>query len=489
MSRFMDRREFLRAAGMGAAGFAIPGVSVAQRRTAITANRRQSVVVLGAGLAGLAAGYELKRAGHSVTLLEARDTAGGRVRTLRDPFSDGLYVEAGAFGFPPSHEFTASYVEEFGLPIRLAVKFGFEQIAQMHGRVFRIVAGKAVDPPFNLTPAERDAGVYGLTSLYLGDYLRSIGDPTRKKWPPASLRDLDAVSCAELLQDVGASDAAIEVINALHLGLLGFGIDSISALSAVVSEALSAGGAFYEIEGGNDQLPNALKKRLKKRFKKQAVVRRIEQDESGVTVFYSNNGAMEPVTADRVVCALPFPVLREIEVYPAFSEEKQRAIRELKLTPVTRTYLQFRTRQWEGSRLDGSGFSDLEIQNTYSPTVAQPGQRGILASFTAGRRALDMSALPESARIDMVLRRMDALFGNLNSQFETAISHAWHEDEFARGGFTYYEPGQMTTLLPAAQRSEGRIHFAGEHTSAWYGWMNGALESGNRAAEEVSRAG
>jgi monoamine oxidase len=96
--------------------------------------------------------------------------------------------------------------------------------------------------------------------------------------------------------------------------------------------------------------------------------------------------------------------------------------------------------------------------------------------------------MSESDRQSFVLRQMGNLFGGLDSQYDGGTSLIWHEDEFARGAFTYFEPGQMTTLLPIAQRPEGRVHFAGEHTSAWHGWMNGALESGNRAAEEVNNA-
>jgi monoamine oxidase len=80
------------------------------------------------------------------------------------------------------------------------------------------------------------------------------------------------------------------------------------------------------------------------------------------------------------------------------------------------------------------------------------------------------------------------VFSKLNGNYQSGVSQIWHEDEFARGAFAYFEPGQMATLLPVAQRAEGRIHFAGEHTSVWHGWMNGALESGNRAAVEVNDA-
>jgi monoamine oxidase len=296
------------------------------------------------------------------------------------------------------------------------------------------------------------------------------------------------MSLQQLLSDLGASDGAIDIIAASQLGLLGFGLDSFSAMDGVVTEAIAPSEIFYEIVDGNDQLASKLKKKVKKQFRKSAVVKRIEQNQTSVTVTFESPDGIESIIADRVICTLPFPILKDIEVTPAFSEDKQRAINELKLTPVTRTYLQFRTRVWEQAGLSGYGLTDLPIQNTYSPTLTQGGKRGILVSYTGGQRALDLSAMNESDRQSFVLQKMGGLFSGLGNVFESGLSHVWHEDPWARGAFAYFEPGQMSTLLPIAQRPEARVHFAGEHTSAWHGWMNGALESGNRAAEEVNDA-
>jgi monoamine oxidase len=241
--------------------------------------------------------------------------------------------------------------------------------------------------------------------------------------------------------------------------------------------------------GGNDQLASVLKKRVKKFFRKQAVVKRIEQNEQSVTVFYEDTDGPQTITADRVVCTLPFPVLKNIEITPALPDDKRQAINDLKLTPVTRTFQQFKRRVWEQDTLSGYGLTDLPIQNTYSPTATQTGTSGILESYTGGQRALDMGAMSEHDRQSFVLQQMGNLFNNLDAQYQSGTSVIWHQDPYAGGGFTYFEPGQMTTLLPLAQRREGRIYFAGEHTSAWHGWMNGALESGNRAAEEINAAG
>ncbi len=467
----------------------LPGVAVARQRGALKlAGSPQSVVILGGGLAGLAAGYELKKAGHSVTILEARKPAGGRVRTLRS-FADGMYAEAGPNSFPQNHAFTFGYATDLNLPLQLAFRIGLDQIAHIRGSRFRIRPDGSATVPFSLKSSERQVGVYSLIALYLQDLMRAVGNPRRSDWPPQSLRDIDTLTLSQLLRDLGASEGAIDIIAASQLGILGFGPDSISAMDGVVTEAIATGAAFYEIVGGNDKLPNALKKKVKKQFQKLCVVQRIEQNENGVTITFARNGVPETITADRAICTLPFPILKDLEVFPAFSPEKQRAIEELKSTPVTRTYLQFRTRVWEQQGYDGYGITDLDIQNTYAPTLTQFGQRGILASYAGGQRALDLSALSTKDRQDKVLDGLGKLFTGLQGQFEKSISQIWHDDPWAKGAFAYFEPGQMADLLPIAQRPEGRIHFAGEHTSAWHGWMNGALESGNRAADEVNQAG
>jgi len=489
MSRRINRRQFIREVSIGAAALALaPRITRAERRGGIRLmSDPQSVVILGGGLAGLAAGFELKRAGHSVTILEARKFPGGRVQTIRD-FANGQYAEAGASSFPPSHEFTYGYATDFGLPLRPASSFGLDSIANIRGNRFRINSSGGADIPFQLTSKERAQGVFGIISLYLSSYMSEVGNPRKPNWPPDELKAIDPVSLEQLLSTLGASDGAIDIIAASQLGLLGFGLDSFSAMDGVVTEAIASDQIFYEIVGGNDQLASALKQKVKKQFKKASVVKRIEQNATSVTVTYVNGDGVQTITADRVICTLPFPILKNIDVSPAFPADKQQTINNLKLTPVTRTYQQFSSRVWEAAGFNGYGLTDLPIQNTYSPTLTQEGKTGILTSYAGGQRALDLSAMSESNRQSFVLHQMGNLFTGLNGPYIGGTSQIWHEDQWARGAFAYFEPGQMITQLPIAQRREGRIHFAGEHTSAWHGWMNGALESGNRAAAEVNDA-
>ncbi|HSF23849.1 MAG TPA: FAD-dependent oxidoreductase, partial [Blastocatellia bacterium] len=252
MSRPIGRRQFIEEFGLYAAGLALlPKVARAEWRGGLKLKGPpKNIVILGGGLAGLAAAFELKKAGHSITILEARKSPGGRLRTIRG-FADSQYAEAGPLSFPESHQFTFGYVTDFGLPIRPVFAFGLDPIANIRGELFRIPSSGTGNIPIPLRASERAAGVFGLIALYLQDYMRKVGNPLGADWPPDDLSQIDAVSLMQLLQDLGASEGAIDIIAASQLGILGFGLDSISALDGVVTEAIAADSAFYEIAGGN----------------------------------------------------------------------------------------------------------------------------------------------------------------------------------------------------------------------------------------------
>jgi monoamine oxidase len=443
--------------------------------------------VLGAGLSGLAAAHELVGAGHDVTILEARTRAGGRVLTLRDGFADGLYSEAGAIFVPDHHQDLMHYLRLFDVPLEALPSAPQSALYYVAGQRLRVTTGMPASWPGDLRPDERFLGPDGLMARYLGPLVGLIGESTSPDWPPERLKQYDAVSVAEFVRQEGASAGALSLMRlAGPINLVGDGIDSISLLWALrYLTDIFGSRQTYVIRGGSDQLPNAFVARLGDRIRYGAPVVRIGQSSQGVSVTYLRGGAPDTLTADYLVCTIPFAVLRDVEVSPPFSAPKRRAIAELPHTSVTRVFLQSRTRFWAERGEPGFASTDLPIMTCMDSTANQPGPRGILMSFQAGEDARRTAALSESERLAMTLREMEKVYPGIGANYEWGTSYAWDLDEWARGDYTWMRPGQFTALEPHIGSTEGRVYFAGEQASPWPGWMQGALWSGLRAARAI----
>lgn len=489
MKRPINRRDFLKRAALATAAFStsLPVVSCKKSDEPIKpTGPSKKVVIIGAGLAGLAAAYELSEAGHDVTVLEARSRPGGRVHTLREPFADGLYAEAGATRIPNTHDFTLKYAKLFGLTLD---EIPASRLSVNHIGGKRILArqGESIEWPLNLTPEEKDMGLGGIWGRYFGPVWREMGDPTAKDWPSDSLKKYDQAPSA-ILQNQGASDAAYEL---MRFGLSKEDFDSMSPLYLLGEEAMLENvEKEYCIRGGNDLLAKAFASRLSDKIKYGSPVAKIEHDSQGARAVFLQASAAQTLKADHLICAIPFSTLRKIEVSPRFSDEKHRAIEELPYMSMSRVYLQSRKRFWVDEGLTGLQVArtDLPIQRVWHNTVTQPGARGILQSYTWFERARQVAEMDEGERIRFTLEHMEKVFPGIREHCEGGTSYVWDRDEWALGATSFFKPGQVISLRPHTALPEGRVHFAGEHTSAWPGWMQGAIESGNRAAREVNEA-
>ena len=478
--RLMRRRSFV--FGALAAG----GAALCPRLARAAAPRR--ILVLGAGLAGLAAAYELRRAGHQVTLIEARDRAGGRVYTVREPFADGQHAEAGALFVPNNHDLTLRYAKLVGLSLEPAMPLFESRLYFVHGK--RVVpSSSGAEWPYELSAAEREAGRAGLWQRYLGDAQKLVGDMSAASWPSApGLADLDRMSGAEFLRSRGASPGAVALLRVGFLDLMGDGIESYSALQMLQRVALAerAGQRTYVIRDGSDRLAQGLAAMLGSSIRYRSRVVRLEPGERSAAVVVEHDGVRQRLSADRIICTLPLPVLRGIEVSPSFSREKKRAIDELRYTSVVRVLMQFGEKFWNADNLHVLTTTDLPIAWLFEHTVNQPGRRGILEAQAVGAAARRLAAMPEAERVEFALSQVEQVYPGARRHYQRAQSHSWDADPWARGAFAYFRPGQMVALAPHLARPEGAVHFAGDHTSLWSGWMQGALESGLRAAGEMA---
>jgi monoamine oxidase len=485
----MNRREFLQGSALGAA------VSLSSLKIGAFAQSKlerkgpaRKVIIVGAGLAGLSAAYELIRAGHDVTVLEAQARAGGRVFTLRAPFSDNLYAEAGAMFIPDSHDLTLHYVKEFELPLEPRVTPNLSSVSYVRGKRFVSSEGVRQEPLFNLTPEEQQLGLGGLWEKCNPDSIyQELGNPADPNW--SVVKKYDQISYHDFLRSRGVSEEAVSLMTYGGNDLWGDGYASVSALTQLRdSFHLRNSGEEHKIKGGNDLLPKAFAIRLAENIRYGSPVVKVEHNDRNVRATFLQAGTYHSIEADHLVFAIPFSVLRRIEVSPRFTPEKQKAINELPYFSAARVSLQSRKRFWIAEGLNGFGRTDLPIALVFDMSSNQPGMRGILQSYLGGPRARQLAELKESERISFVLGHAEKLFPGIRENFEVGVSKCWDEDEWARGASSWYKPGQMSELWPHIARPEGRIHFAGEHTSAWIRWMQGALHSGNRVAREVNDA-
>jgi monoamine oxidase len=445
------------------------------------------VVILGAGLSGLVAGYTLQDAGIPFTILEARQRPGGRVETLRECFREGLSAEAGAIFVHDDHDLTMRFSMEFGLTLD---PFTNRYLAgEYFAKGKRIRAPEADELPHALRPEERELGLLGMQEKYIAQPATTIGNVHDAGWPSREALRLDAISLKDLFLNLGASSEACDLMRLGFYDLAGDGLSSHSALSAMRDWVVQAGMTVaYSIRGGTDQLPRAFANLLDVNIRYGAVADRIEQNASGVTVHFTKGGQKRSLTGSHALCTLPFSLAKNLKFTPELGAAKRRAMIELPYTSVTRVYLQTTTRFWNDSNFRGTFTTDLPLMWTRDATVNQPGTRGILESYMAGKQARRAAALRPDQKISEVARQMEILFPGLKDQLEGGCAKVWDDDPFARGGYCYYKPGQIAALWPHVGTPEGRIHFAGEHTSAWPGWMQGALASGVRAADEIRQA-
>jgi monoamine oxidase len=489
MNEPLDRRTFLK--GLAAAG-ALPlgGSLLAPERAAAHPGDRgagRRVVVLGAGLAGLASAYNLRRHGYDVIVLEAQERPGGRVHTVRGGFWRGGHAELGAIRIFASHEYVLKYVKEFGLALTPY---------DTGTRAFHMQGKRFLPPPAGKPWPLRglSAGEQPDPAARLGDYFGSgfakLGDVFDPGWPGAfpTALELDGASMDGYMQSQGASATWRDWFYAQEGRFA-----RVNAAAAFAVESLTTGSLLGSIQGGNDRLPKAMAAALGQRVRYRSEVVRIAQGRDHVTVSFRDRSGRHELRADRCVCALPFAPLRRVDIAAPFSPPKMAAIHKLQYMAAARCYFQTRSRFWEGDPLGPLGGLNLvgtdtmagRIWNT-SSQQADP-RLGMVQAYMFDTEALEFAGHGHR-RVTATRKLVRQLLPGIRGQIVGVAHKAWQEDPWAGGGWGWTQPGELRWMFPAMRQVEGRVHFAGEHTSIWAAWMNGALESAERVAAEILHA-
>jgi monoamine oxidase len=465
----MNRRTFLATA----AAAVVPATFIRP------AEAKRKVVIVGGGLAGLSCAYELRKLGFEVVVLEGQGRAGGRVQTLRDGLDSELSAEAGATRIPDTHWMTLAYVREFGLTLEPFKAGDLADVVHLRGQNY--VAGHGPEPewPLQLSPEERRLGRRGIAERYLTGPLELANGSEKSLNVPDSILEQDHYTLREYMEKQGLSQDAIELMT------VGGDTSLSAALLLLVQFNEQVTREYFHIRGGNELLPGALAKRLDQVIRYGRRVTNVGQDDSGAWAVMEHAEGHETVRGDYVVSALPFSVARNLFVDAKLSAEKQRVIRELKYFPVDKVFLQMQRQFWKAKGQSGFANTDLVSERFWALGPESPEERGLLLSYVIGERAAKLDGMDVQSRMQRTLADAESVFPGAREQFEAVRAKSWSEDPWQRGGLTSFGPGELR-WIPINARREGRIFFAGEHTSRWNGWMQGAIESAHRVVREIS---
>jgi monoamine oxidase len=232
-------------------------------------------------------------------------------------------------------------------------------------------------------------------------------------------------------------------------------------------------------------LPKALAAKLGHRIHYGAAMTSVKQDGRKCQITFQQAGTQHQLDSDYAVLAIPFSVLRKVEMDGSLSTPKRRAISALRYESVTGVFLESKRRFWTEEGFAGSAFTDLPIGVIQEITGSQNSSGGILVSMTERSMARKVQAMENKERIRWTLGYLDKVHPGFAANFKSGASIVWDEEPWSLGAWSYYAPGEMNELFPHVARPEGRIHFAGEHTATDM-TLESAAQSGHRVAAEIA---
>lgn len=420
-----------------------------------------TVAVVGGGLAGLTAAYHLQERGmKDVLLFEALQRPGGRVRTIHT--LSAQHYEVGALSFTDVETTLWSFVHRFSLEY-------IEHSSIDKQFYFRGIKGHFSEKGTFLSPSEQEISLNNLLSHYL----------------PLIDKDKE-LSFAESLIQAGASSIAVDWLNKNTLiGLSGEGLGSVSTKAALQFLRQYDGAKHaYSFKGGNDRLPQALASSISDKIFYDCAIEKIEQKASSVLLTTKKG---EQISAHKVICTVPLHALAAIHFSPPLSLKKQQAISAIPYTSFSSLVLEGLPQSFT-KEVQGGCFAITDTPAGWfrNQTLFQEQPDGnTVITFTAtGEQARQFTHLTEPERRKEILEGLSRFNSNFDEQKVQTKLFSWDREPWIQGAYTYFPPNTLP-LQSVLAEPEGEIHFAGEHTSDKFASMNGAMESGIRAATEV----
>jgi monoamine oxidase len=446
------------------------------------------IAIIGAGITGLNAAYELKKGGQRAVVYEAGTRTGGRIYTARDLLAPGLTADLGGEFIDRNHRTMLGLVRRFGLelidldrdrenaPLREAYFFdGAHHSEAQAVEVFRPLAARM--------EADRDC---------LED------DINFENGVNGCAGRIDRLSIAQYLDRIGAIGWIRKLIDVAYACEYGLDCDRLSALNllSLISTDVSSGhfaiygesDERYKIKGGSQQVTNALAAEVEGQIRLEYRLEAIQSAGNGYRLnFAVPDGQAVEVDADFVIITLPFSVLRQVALRVELPAVKRKAIAELGYGTNAKLLAGVHKRRWRERGFSGSIFSDEPFQSAFDNSRFQGGEAGGLTLFSGGKAGLDVGGGTEAEQIQSLIGGVDRAFPGVAAALngKSARFH-WPSNPFALGSYACYTPGQWTTIAGCEGLPVGNLFFAGEHCNFDFsGYMDSGAATGRRAARGV----
>jgi len=446
------------------------------------------VIIIGAGLSGLNAALLLEQEGAKVTILEGRDRIGGRLYTLTDvPGAP----EAGGSVIGPSYARVLDYVDRFGLtlePMRPREPLEIPP-DQQAAKTLLYLNGQSIKTP-DWESWKGNPFPDHLKSMLPFNFRNAAIGPLNplkdiESWLEPEAESVD-ISMHELLSSNGYSPRTIDLGfdrnqaygNSAHL---------VSALHMFQNQTWAihqgrGGTNLYHIQGGNQGLPKAMAKRVRGDVHMATRVEMISHDPSGVTVTSSDGRRHK---AKYALVSLPFSALRLLRFDPPLEGRQSEAAATLGYATTTQLHFSVERRYWEDDGLPPNMWTDEFCGQVLAYAHGPKGEITSVCAWLTGPNALRADRLPEDVLIREVLESIAKVRPSTKGALKPILSWSWQRDQFAGGTWCSWQPGQIRKFANVMAKPAGRIHFCGEHTARLDRGMEGALESGERAAIEL----
>ncbi|WP_206957235.1 flavin monoamine oxidase family protein [Trinickia acidisoli] len=443
------------------------------------------VAVVGAGIAGLVATRTLKRAGVSVKLYEAGKRVGGRTHSLLNYFSPGLSTEVGGEFIDSRHADMFALAHEFNLDILDTAAPSERSFASSY--FFRGRHRSESEIMHEYGPlAERMRADVSQLSPDISAFKHASFDAY-----------LDQMSIAAYLDRIGAQGWLRGLLATAYLTEMGVEVDQQSCLNMLTVLPLDTSDGFnifgesderYKIRGGVEQIAQALGAELASELHLEHALVSLRDGAQGLSLEVEHDGQRRTESADFMILAIPFSVLRTIPMAVDLPAPKRLAIDTLGYGSSEKVIVGLREPVWRNAGRDGQAFSDLSFQSGWDSSRMQ-GAGATFSFYVGGQAGLELNPANAESTARRYVHEADALFPGLLRAFDgRSYATNWHSNVFSRGAYSFYRPGQWTTIAGWEREPCGRLFFAGEHCSrAFQGYMNGAAETGREAAQDIIR--